>query len=376
MKKAEIVEAKKPLKISEAPVPKPPKDGAVVKLLYSGICHSDIHQIDNGFDVGSRFTCLTDDPNYQFPIVPGHEMAGVVHSLGENAKPCDLKIGDRVAVFPWIGCGKCGYCDNGYSQFCKEKHHTMGFGAVPGGYSNYTVVIHHQFLVKVPASIPLSIATMLPCSGLTTYNAVTTALPAIKKATAFKGKASMLIIGAGGLGLWALQLAKNILPKTTNVVVADLSESKLGNAKERGADGTVAWDPSKSEEDLIKATAKLGNEIGYDAIIDFVNTRVTSTRAFECLNTDGLQVCVGLFGGSGNFPLPVLTLSEKGVKGVYVGRLQQLKDLIALVSTNKLTPPPLIYYKLEDINSALDLLRVGKINGRGIIKHEGANDDA
>uniref|UniRef100_H2ZC39 Enoyl reductase (ER) domain-containing protein n=1 Tax=Ciona savignyi TaxID=51511 RepID=H2ZC39_CIOSA len=376
MKKAEIVEARKPLKLSEAAVPKAPKDGAVVKLLYSGICHSDIHQIDNGFDVGGRFTCLTDNPLYQFPIVPGHEMAGVVHSLGSNAGSAEVKVGDRVAVFPWIGCNKCGYCNNGYTQFCKEKHHTMGFGAVPGGYSNYTTVVHHKFLVKVPASMPLSIATMLPCSGITTYNAVTTALPAIQKATTFKGKASMLIIGAGGLGLWALQIAKSVLPTTTNIVVADISEGKLGNAKDRGADATVAWEPSKSEEQIIKDTSQLGNDDGYDAIIDFVNTGVTSTRAFECLNTDGLQVCVGLFGGAASFPLPVVALSEKGMKGVYVGRLQQLKDLFALVEKNKLTPPPLVYYKLEEINSALDLLRVGKINGRGIIKHEGANEDA
>nr|XP_009860926.1 uncharacterized protein LOC100187292 [Ciona intestinalis] len=372
MKKAEIVGLNKPLRIVQVDIPATPKKGAIVKVAYSGVCHSDIHQWDDCIDLGNTKIGLSDAIGYKLPVVPGHEISGTVYSIGEEADAAaGLKVGDRVAVYPWIGCSKCGVCTHGKSECCKERQLTIiGVGASSGGHSTHVAVTEVQFVVKLPDSIPLDLACMLPCSGLTTYNAVTSVLDTVEKATLYHGKASVLIIGAGGLGLWSLRLAQALFPPTTEITVADISEEKLKVAKDRGCHDTVFWDRSLSAADLHKATISKGNKGGFDAIMDFVNSQVTAERAFRCLKPYGLHVMVGLFGGAATFPLPMLTLGARQIKGVYVGSLQQFNELIDLVSKNKLDPPPLNYFKLNDVTKAFTLLKEGKINGRGLIKHD------
>ncbi|CAK8690263.1 unnamed protein product [Clavelina lepadiformis] len=364
MKRAQIVKPYEPLVVDTVAIPEPPPKGVVVKTSYSGVCHTDLHQWDNEISEGSNLVQFIDNPDYKLPVVPGHEMSGIVHSVGSQQDQGDdpLKVGDRVALYPWIGCGKCGFCNNGDSNIC-AKNLWLGF-MLPGGYASYIIVPESKFAVKLPDSIPLDVACMFSCSGLTTYSAVVTARPAVEKAIVRKGKANLLIIGAGGLGLWSTQIAKHLFKVSTIITVADVNEEKLKVARERGAHETVCWDPSVSDGNAIQEAMKIG---GYDAIIDYVNTTKTTNRAFHCLGMGGLLVMVGLFGGQAQYSLPKMVFCGKGVQGVIVGTLQSMKDMIKLVADEKLISPPMKYLKLEDVTETLKILREGKMTGRGVI---------
>uniref|UniRef100_H2YVW8 Enoyl reductase (ER) domain-containing protein n=1 Tax=Ciona savignyi TaxID=51511 RepID=H2YVW8_CIOSA len=369
MKKAEIVEPNKPLRIVEADLPATPKKGAIVKVAFSGICHSDLHQWEDVIDAGIQKVSMSAALNYKLPIVPGHEISGTIHSFGEETGESELKVGDRVAVYPWAGCGDCGACKHDMSERCREKSKALvGVGA-DGGHATYVAVAELQHVVKLPDSIPLDLACMLPCSGVTTYNAVTSLLETVQQATLYHGKASVLIVGAGGLGLWSLQIGQALFPAGTKIVVADIDEDKLNLAKEKGCHDTICWSGELTEPELIKATMAKGNG-GFDGVMDFVNTKVTAGRAFSCLKPYGMHAMIGLFGGEASFPLPMLVLGGKQVKGIFVGSLAQFKALIELVSKNKLEAPPLTYFNLEDITEGFNLLKDGKIRGRGLIKNK------
>ncbi|XP_013407516.1 uncharacterized protein LOC106171625 [Lingula anatina] len=369
MRRAEIQVPSQPLGLVDLPVPEPPSEGLVVKTTYAGVCHTDVHLWDDEMGLGNgKVTHFSDNPNYNFPIVPGHEISGVVHSLGPNPGPNapDIKVGDKVIVFPWIGCRNCGLCKNGDPQLCPEAWNSLGMGA-PGGYSTYVPVPERQYVIKVPESMPMDTATMLPCSGLTTFHAVSAVRATVEKMVALKGSASLLIIGAGGLGLWCIQIAKAVLPPQTRVIVADITTEKLETAKAAGADDVILWDVKGTEEDMLALTKKAGGG-GLDAAIDLVNAGPTTTRALNALHHGGILGSVGLFGGCLNIPLPVFALKTQCVRGVYVGNPQQLKDLVALVDQRKLKPPPLVFYELDQATEVLGLLKKGQIKGRAILK--------
>lgn len=371
MKRAEIMTLKGPLTVrTYDTIPKPPPKGVVVKTTYCGICHTDIHLLEDDFSIGgNKKFRMSDIPTYKFPIVPGHEIGGIVHSIGKDVDKGgeQFEVGDNVLVYAWIGCEKCGVCDAGEGNYCKEITTSHGLGT-DGGYSEYVVVSKKDFLVKVPDKIPMSIACMLPCSGLTSYNAVTTVAPTIEKAVQRKGKATLLIVGAGGLGLWCLQSARAYLPKATKLLVADVAEEKLQNAMKHGADDTVLWEPSLGVKEVAEKTKGKSNDGDIDAIIDFVNSSETTERGFGSLKKGGAMALVGLFGGSLSLPLPVYALNLYQIFGVYVGTMQQLRDLVALVAKAGLMPPNMSYVKLEEAAETLEKLKRGQISGRAIIK--------
>ncbi|XP_078489328.1 alcohol dehydrogenase-like [Ciona intestinalis] len=366
MKRAEIVKPNDPLVISEIPIPDPAANGVVIKIRYSGVCHSDVNQWTNERDYGDRVGRYTDNPQYKLPIVPGHEISGILHSLGETCCT-ELKIGDRVVVYPWLGCGECGYCNEDNTPLCEHRNNILGFGKSSGGYASHIAVGDAKFVIKLPDSVSLDFACMLPCSGLTTYNAVTNAKDTVERAMRYKGKSSILIVGAGGLGLWCIGMAKQVLPKTTRIVVADIKKSKLDVAKKYGPSETVLWDSASLKQDIVERTSEAG---GFDAVLDFVNSKITAEIAQECLGIGGIHVMVGLYGGGANISLPKIPLRTQRIQGVLTGTVRQLKEVLKLCETGKIRAPPLTYYKLEDVMEAMTLVKNGEMTGRGIIKFE------
>lgn len=371
MKRIEAAKRKEPMVMRYLPsIPEPPKGGVVVKTSFCGICHSDVHMFDDEFGTGqgSYLRCKDLIPGMEHPFVLGHEIAGTVHSLGKGAENKDLKIGDKVVVFPWIGCDDCGYCTKGLGNYCTGQSHYIGCSGPIGGYSEYVPVCHYKYVLKVPESLPLDIAGMLTCSGVTGYNAVENVKPTIERFVESKGKATLLIIGAGGLGLWCLQTARAVLPKQTRIIIADIGQDKLKNAMLHGADDTVFWDPSLSREELINRTKEKGTEGNVQAVIDFVNSSSTTAQALGALSKGGALALVGLFGGALQLSLPLFASKLHQVLGVFVGSLDQMKDLLQLAANTKLKPPAITHVKLEDVPEILEKLRRGEITGRAIVK--------
>lgn len=363
MRRAEIQSPRGDLTIRNyEEIPAAPVNGLVVKTSFCGICHSDLHMWER-----------SNEGHAQFPAVLGHEIAGEVYSLGPKTDTVDeeLEIGDRVIVYPWIGCEKCEECRDGFSNLCAIRSLEIGFGR-DGGYSSHVVVVHRRFAVKVPSELSLSKACMLPCSGLTTYNAVSKIRPSIEQAVAKKGKASLMIVGAGGLGLWCLQMARQLLPPQTKIISVDIDEKKLEIASKNGAHDTVLWQlPGKEgavaeEEELIRKTREKGYFGGIDGIIDYVNSSVTTKRDVCTLKKDGTMVLVGLFGGELPLDLPNVVRQELHIHGSYVGSREQLISILKVAE--KLKPPPVTLYKLEEVPKAWKKLFEGTAVGRGIIE--------
>ena len=108
MKAAQIIEPNKPLKISEVDTPSPTGKQVLIKVKAVGVCHSDLHLWEGGYDTGDGFMKVT-DRGVKFPVIPGHEIVGTVSATGDSV--VGIKEGDDVLVYPWIGCGTCPTCE-------------------------------------------------------------------------------------------------------------------------------------------------------------------------------------------------------------------------------------------------------------------------
>jgi len=277
-----------------------------------------------------------------------------------------LQIGDRVILYPWIGCDDCCYCANDERHLCSYRHHGLGIGT-PGGYSTHVVVQNSKYALKVPEKVPLDVACMLPCSGLTTFNAVQTLLPSITKVTKQKGFASVLIVGAGGLGLWCVQLARHVLPSTTKIVVADISEKSLEQAKMRGGDDVFL--AIGSDEDILKKEMKSRSlDNGFDGVIDLVANSRTAERSFGVTHRGSHIIFVGLYGGAASFPLIEFVHGVRTVQGSLTGSLQQLVELLELCAKHEIIPPPLEKYQLKDAYDVMMKLENRQVTGRCLLK--------
>ncbi|MBK5237649.1 MAG: alcohol dehydrogenase catalytic domain-containing protein [Actinomycetales bacterium] len=318
MKSVVLVEANKLLVLEEREIPVAKNPGEeIIKVVACGVCHSDLHVIDGHF-------------GGPLPLVLGHEVVGEHAELG------------RVLLYaPW-GCRRndCRQCSAGLEMICANSHEA---GVVDdGGYSQYMRVPSRDYLIPIGDLDPASTAP-LACGGLTAFRAVKRALPHLEVPNA-----TAVIIGAGGLGQFAIQFLKELA--NVELTVLDMSDDKLTAALELGADHAVK---------VLPAGAK------YDAIIDFVGAKPTMEVAANAVNRQGIVVVVGLAGGRLEFGVGVIP-SEAVLTTSIWGSLAELKELLEFVRTrgvkhNVETMP------LEQAQEALDRLRRGDILGRVVL---------
>ena len=347
MKAAQIVEPNKPLKISEIETPIPTGRQVLVKVKAVGVCHSDLHLWDGGYDTGDGFMKVT-DRGVKFPVIPGHEVVGKVSEIGDSV--VGIEVGDDVLVYPWIGCGSCPTCEKGDTNLCDAPQSLGVFQ--DGGYAEYSLVPDFKFLIKI-SGIDLEGAASLACSGLTAYTAV-------KKAI-LNSPENILIVGAGGLGLMGVQIAKAL--SSANIICADLDDEKLKKAQEMGAHHVINTKNSES----LKNIMTICNEKGVDSIIDFVNAPPTFKLDLSVIRKRGNIVLVGLFGGAVDLPLVSVPLKAITIQGAYTGNYNDLVDLVDLAKKGVIKPIVSKRYTLDDVNNALEDLKNRKIVGRAVI---------
>ena len=184
----------------------------------------------------------------------------------------------------------------------------------------------------------------------------------------------LLIVGAGGLGLWCIQIAKQMYAnKNIEVTVADISQEKLDTAKNQGADFAIQWKTEFESREAYMAeilrTTKDG-KYQFDAAIDFVGSTNTFNLAYRSLRRSGSLICVGLYGGKIEAPIMELIAKQYHIQGNVVGRLSDLKECVNFVANHSLKYPPTEFVTLDEINSTLDRLRAGQIKGRALLKFE------
>ena len=348
MKSAQIPGPNEPLTISESENPRPQGTQVLLKVKSEGVCHSDLHLWEGGYDLGDGQFLKVTDRGVRYPVTPGHEIVGTIEEIGENVS--NVLVGDDVLVFPWMGCGECPACKVGNENLC-DAPKSMGLFQ-NGGYADYTLIPDSKYLAKLDGVDP-DAATSLACSGLTAYTAV-------KKANQ-NSPEFVVIIGAGGLGLMGVQIASEITD--AKIICVDLDDKKLETAKEMGAHFTV----NSKDSDTVKKILSICNDKGADSVIDFVNAPPTVKTGLAVLRKRGNLILVGLFGGSLEISLVSIPLKSIIIQGAYTGNYNDMVELLDLARKGVINPVISKRYSLEDANAALEDLKARKIIGRAVI---------
>jgi len=349
MEAARIIQPNESLQIQQLETPKPKGSQVLVKVNSSGVCHSDIHLWQGGYEGPGGQFLKTTDRGVKYPLTPGHEIAGTVESMGEEAE--GFSKNQNVIVFPWIGEGLCPACRIGQENLC-DKPRSLGI-YTDGGYAEYVLVPSYKYLVKLDEDMDLDASATLSCSALTAYGAVRNAV--------LNPYDNLVVVGAGGLGLMAMQLAKSITG--AKIIAMDLDDNKLDVAKKNGADNTI----NSKKEDPVKAIMELTDKMGADAIIDFVNASKTVETDMQLLRRRGKLVLVGLFGGELKLSLVSMPTRAYKIIGSYTGSISEMVELVSLAKRGVIKPVVSERFKLNQATEALTKLKDGKIIGRGII---------
>lgn len=353
MKSFQVADFNAPLQEVDQPTPQPQGTQVLIRVKAAGVCHSDLHIWEGGYDLGhGRKPLSLKDRGVSLPRTMGHETVGEVVAFGPDVTPADrgeLKSGDIALVYPWIGCGKCATCLAGDENMCL-KPNSIGVYC-DGGYADHMTVPHPRYLLNLKGLDPIT-AAPYACSGVTTYSA-------LKKVEKDFGT-PIVIFGAGGLGLMALALLKAMGGK--GAIVVDIDARKREAAEAAGALATV---DGKAPDALEQLVTKAGEPIR--AVIDLVGNAASTQLGFDCLTKGGKLVIVGLFGGGATWALPLIPIKAITIQGSYVGNLRETQELLDLVRAKAIPPIPVTPMPLAKANDALLDLQKGRLVGRAVL---------
>ena len=348
MRSFDVCQCGAPLQLIERPTPKPQGEEVLLKVLAAGVCHSDLHIWDGYYELGGGKRLQLLERGIKLPLTMGHENVGEVVAVGPGAK--GVKVGDRRLAHPWMGCGECKVCKRGDENLCLKPRNLGVFSN--GGYATHMMVPHARYLFDI-GDLPSEQAAPLACSGITAYSALK------KVGDATLREEPVVIIGAGGVGLMGVTLAKAMGGRT---IVVDLDPVKREAAMKAGASATVDGGAADAAKQVIAATGG-----GAWAVVDFVGSSETVKLGVASIIKGGKVIVVGLFGGDITVPTPFFPMRAMAIQGSYVGSLTEMKELLGLVRRTGVPPVPIATRPLEAVNATLEDLRNGKIVGRVVL---------
>lgn len=345
-----VVEGDISIREIEVEVPEVVGREVVLRVLHSGVCHSDVHLRDGFYDMGGGDRMYLRDRGFTYPLVLGHEMVGVVESAGPDAA---VAVGDVRLVYPWIGCGECHRCATGNDNLCLTGR-ALGVNR-HGGYAELVRVPDDKYLIEIEGIDP-SVAATLACSGLT-------ALAAVNKVLPLPPERPVVVIGAGGVGLSAVGMLNALGHKA--ICAVDINEANLELARNAGASTTVIAGGDNGAADVMSAT--LGP---VEAVIDLVNNSGSAELAVAVSAKGGHLVQCGLFGGRLTIPTALMPLKALTLQGVFTGSLAELHEVVRLARTGHLAHPPILQGVLsrEGVSDSLDRLAAGGVPGRIVLQ--------
>lgn len=336
MKAAVLPDYHQPLEIRDVPVPSIGPMEVLIKVHACGMCGSEVHLVDGDFKGMS-----------QVPVIPGHEVAGVVEQVGELVP--NLKKGDRVGV-PWTQgtCGHCRYCIHGESALCPEQQATGV--SLNGGFAEY-VKAPARDVTKIPDEISFEEAAPLFCAGVTVYTPF--------NYVGFKQGQTVAVMGVGGLGHLALQFAHALGART---VAVSRGEDKLQLAKEKlGADEAL----DSSSDEWVQKLQQMG---GADVILSTANSSKLMGQAIHALAPDGTLVLLAVDTKEILFPPPMdLINARRRVMGSPSGSIKDMRETLEVAAKHGIRPM-IETHPLDDAQLALDRVREGKPRFRAVLK--------
>ncbi|GAB1869824.1 Enoyl reductase domain-containing protein [Camponotus japonicus] len=348
----------------DVPVPDVPAHGARIRVICAGACYhprrssslTSLTSVSSGSSLAADMSMESDYPvslpHYgvrDAALFPGYEVAGVIESFGTDVpEDCGLAEGDRVILYPFDG--------------------------IPNGYVEYLVVHDLKYLIKIPDNMSLSVAAMLPAGALLAMNTVFAAhehVQALLKERGEKSVCKILVVGTGGLALWALRIASyhfsNMRDRVTTTI-ATLKDDGLLIAQEFQRVSVVQWNEDLYEKQLIERTMDAcGGQV--DVVIDFGTTSRNLHRSMQCLSKGGE---VFVIKEVADRLLPKFSRRaeerEQSIRPVELGTLEQLRELVQLVASGEIEPPPHTVYPADEALDVVQKLCHSEIQGRAILR--------
>ena len=351
MKAAVLYEAGKPLEITEVRVSKPGPREVLIRTAAVGVCRSDLHFVDGAFP-------------HPVPTVPGHEAAGVIEAVGSDV--AHLKVGDHVITFFTVFCGSCEMCVTGRPSLCIDPSTRRPNGAEPrlsledgtglAPFLNLSafaeqMLVHENACVAISKEMPLDRAALLGC-------AVITGAGAIFNDSRVRPGESVAVIGAGGIGLAAINAAK--IAGAGTILAIDPVPEKRELALKLGATHAMDAMAEGLAKDVLKLT---GGGVHY--AIEAVGRPNTAELAWNILRRGGTATILGMIAPGGNVSLPGPTfLTGKKIQGSLLGSTRfpiDMPRLVQMYLDGLLDLDTMVAerIRLEDVNDALDKLRKG-----------------
>ncbi len=347
MKAWAVVAHGEPLQCVELPDPEPTGTEVVVAVTHCGVCHSDLHLWHGGYDLGGGRMLSVRDRGLVLPAAPGHEIAGRVTRLGPDA--CGVAVGDERVVYPWIGCGHCARCLDGEDNLCPNQR-SLGV-SVNGGFGRLVKVPHPRYLLPFDG-VDAALAATYACSGLTAYSAVRKVLP-------LGTAGSVVLIGAGGLGLAAVAMLRAM--GQSDIVSVDVSEAKRDAALAAGARAAVDGFDAAEAAAVIAATGPVA------AVIDFVGSDATAGLGLSVLPKGGRLVLVGIGGGQLTLSVAGTIFRAHSIQGSLTGTIAELREVLRLAAEGKLAGTPVRTVPKPEVNAVMTDLEAGRVTGRTVL---------
>lgn len=310
----------------------------LIEIKYAGICHSDIH------------TAHGEWGPVNYPLVPGHEIAGIVTAIGTDVTK--YKIGDRVGVGCMVdSCGECENCSKGEEQYCLKGNIPTYAGVdkygepTQGGYSTH-IVVQENFVLSIPESIGLDVAAPLLCAGITTYSP-------LNHWSAGPGK-KVAVVGMGGLGHMGVQIAHAMGAEVT-VLSRTLNKKEDGLAL--GADHYYATSETETFE-------KLAGE--FDLIINTVSAQIDLNAYLGLLNLDGTLVNVGAPAEPLSLNVFNLIAHRRSFAGSMIGGIRETQEMLDFCAEHNIVPT-IEVISADQIDEAYDRVLASKVKYRFVI---------
>lgn len=324
---------------TDFPVPEIMPDETLVNIKATSINRADL-VIRNGYPGLSL----------NFPHIPGGDITGIVEKTGSGVN--DFKPGDRVISWPIVACGKCEWCKKGRGGLCFNWKY---FGMHrKGSYAEYAAVPSSS-LIKLPDNVSFEDAACLPVAGLTAYHALGSVGELKKDETFF------IWGGASGLGMIAVQIAKNIGAK---VIATAGTKEKINKLEEFGVDYIFNH---RTDDKISEKVLEITGKLGIDVVLDFIGP-VTHPQSFQMVKKGGKILWCGIMTGrEATISIHQTYLRHLSLLGLYLGEKEELVKLVDLVSQGKVKPYIGETLELKDAAKGHVLIAEGKITGKLVL---------
>ena len=326
-----------PLRLDSVPKPAPKPGEVLVRVTAAGICHTELHFLSGLLNLGVQ------------PLTLGHEMVGVVEETGAGVER--PRVGDRVILYYYVGCGRCAHCLVGEENLCDALVAEYGFVA-DGGFAEYAVVPARN-AVLLPASVADEAAAPIGCG-------VTTAVHAAALARLAAGDV-VLVYGVGTVAFGLIQLARL---SGAEVVAVSRTPAKLEKARALGAAHVL----NGSEGKVAERVREITRGHGADVVFEQVATKETMAAATASLAKRGRLVFIGY--SEDNYTVhPIqLVITEASVTGAVGNTLGELVRAVDLVASGKVKTVVDRTLPLGEFQKGIDALQQGQLIGRAVLK--------